>query len=148
MRFIALFAALVSSTAFATDFTFTYFGRDVGSVTYYNCDSVESIVEGHLEALGATSIRVRCTGGIENWGGTWRAMPVRVRASFNSPVATGNGEHTVLLNSRAGRNTGCGFNTALLDRLLPVVENVRVVSREARCNGEQGRWAYHVEVAN
>ncbi len=38
-----------------------------GDQIYYNCDSVESTVKSMLKKLGAEDIRVRCTGGIDEW---------------------------------------------------------------------------------
>ena len=68
MTFIAALFAV--SSAFASEYVTkklswgprTHHG---GTVTYYNCDSVENTVESHLEALGAQNVSVNCSGGIE-----------------------------------------------------------------------------------
>jgi hypothetical protein len=61
---------------------------DFGRV-YYNCDSVEDSVESLLAALGATDIRVRCTGGISN---DMPPMDASVTVSYQSLRLANPGE--------------------------------------------------------
>lgn len=42
---------------------------DSGARIYYNCDSVENQVESMMIEFGATNVQVRCTGGLNRWGG-------------------------------------------------------------------------------
>lgn len=88
MKFFMLMVLTLSSSAFATGYKsvsakytiFSNFG--VGGHVYYNCDSVENRVEDLLERMGAKNIRVRCTGGLDRFGGRF-STPARVRTSFD-----------------------------------------------------------------
>jgi len=60
-----------------TSFRISSFG-DFGSRVYYNCDSVESVVESMLTDFGAQNVSVRCSGGLNPWGGFATEAFVRV----------------------------------------------------------------------
>lgn len=75
---------------------------DFGSRVYYNCDSVENQVESLMERFGATNVSVRCTGGLNPWGGF--ATEAFVTLSMDVMVSDANGAmrgeyQTVKVNS-------------------------------------------------
>lgn len=152
MRLIlALAIALSCVSAFAQDtvtrrFNFTYFGSDVGTRTYYNCDSAEQILRDHLESLGAQNVRTSCFGGIQNWGNRWDATPVSLSARFSVSTDSSRVSRVVLSSNRSG-NSDCDFNVSLLGQLLKVMPNVKMVSRSSSCRGAEGRWNYTLDVA-
>ena len=63
------------------NFNISSFG-DFGSRIYYNCDSVENAVESMMTDFGATNVSVRCTGGLNRWGG----FPTEARVSLSMDV--------------------------------------------------------------
>ena len=143
-----LMASLTSTAAdyVARKFSFTYFGNDLGSRTYYSCDSAEDMLKEHLERLGAQSIRTSCFGGIQTWGGRLDAQPVSLSARFqvlNDISATSR----VVLSSRSRGEENCDFNVSLLRQLLKVMPNVKLVSRQSSCRGSRGNWNYTLDVA-
>lgn len=139
---IALFAV---SSAFATEFVSrkmswsprTHHG---GTVTYYNCDSVESTVESHLKALGAQNVRVSCSGGIEmGW-----TMPAHVSAKFDAPVPA---ENEIVHEETLKGHESCYLNTEFLDAAIPMFPGVKVLSKRASCSGSRlDRWSYSLTV--
>lgn len=146
MKFMTVIAALfVVSSAFASEYVSrkmswgprTYNG---GTVSYYNCQSVESTVESHLESLGAQNISVRCSGGIEmGW-----TMPAHVTAKFDAPVPAENEVvHEVTLKG----SDSCHLNTEFLDAAIPMFPGVKVLSKRASCSGGRlDRWSYSLTV--
>ena len=62
---------------------------DFGSRIYYNCDSVENQVASMMERFGATNVSVRCTGGLDPWGGF--ATEAFVRLTMDVLVSDANG---------------------------------------------------------
>ena len=151
MRFMIAMCLIVSSlSVFGNElvsrkFSFTYFGSDIGSRTYYNCDSAEDIMRDRLVELGAQNVRVSCFGGIENWGGRWNATPVSLTARFMVPGSRANAQRIVLKSDRFESN--CDFNVQLMNKLLKSLPNARMVSRKSSCRGGRGNWSYTVDAA-
>jgi hypothetical protein len=93
MKILSFLSLLISTSLFATELTSEFqshnlsysisnFG-DQGSRVFYSCDTVENEVETLLTQLGAKSIRVSCTGGINIFNPTF-SSPAYVRVSFDS----------------------------------------------------------------
>lgn len=150
MRMLISALVFVTATAFAGEFVTQKFSMTIGGLgqntSYYNCDSLEDMAEGHLENLGASSISVRCSGGLEDWGGRWQASPAFVRGSFDAPMATGTSTTTRTLKSR-GSDQNCEANVAILDKVLPLFPAITVVSKKASCWNGRGQWSYQLSVA-
>lgn len=150
MRLVALLAFVLTSSAFAGEyvsrkFSYSHFTGGLNQ-TFYNCSVVEDIVEAHLASLGAVNARVTCSGGIENWGGTWQYFPVSVRAKFDAPVASGGTVENRRLASVSG-NENCELNVGILNQLLPLFPAVTVRSGTRSCMDNRSRWAYDITVA-
>lgn len=143
MTFIAALFAV--SSAFASEYVTkklswgprTHHG---GSVTYYNCDSVENTVESHLEDLGAQNISVNCSGGIEmGW-----STPAHVTAKFDVAVPAANG--TTREITLKGHES-CNLNTEFLDTVIPMFPGVKVLAKRASCfGGRTDRWSYTLSI--
>jgi hypothetical protein len=149
MRFIALLVFVVTTSAFADtvsrDVKFSHPTRTIWGETFYNCNAVEDMLESHLRKLGASSIRVRCTGGLETWGGQWRGFPLNVRATFEAPVPTTDVVRSLRLASRAG-DSSCELHVAMLNKVLPLFPAVEVVSKNDRCSSNSSRWSFDLKV--
>lgn len=151
MRLMIAMCLIVSSlSAFGSElvsrkFSFTYFGSDVGSRTFYSCDSAEDMLRDRLVELGAQNVRVSCFGGIENWGGTWNATPVSLTARFMVPGTRANAQRLVIMGDRF--NSNCDFNVQMMNKLLKNLPNARMVSRKSSCRGARGSWSYTVDAA-
>jgi hypothetical protein len=148
MRHLIVFALILSSTAFAGEFAKkkisfsprTYSGN--GTQTYYNCDSVEQMAESHLAALGATNIRVYCSGGFGH-GNPW-PTPAYVSGTFDAPVPTSGGAPVAV--ELKGWDS-CDLNSEFLDYVIPMFSGVKVVRRSANCmGGHMDRWSYLLDV--
>lgn len=146
MKFMTVIAALFAvSSAFASEYvsrklSFSPRMYNGGTVTYYNCDSVENTVESHLESLGAQNVRVSCTGGIEMGWNT----PAHVSASFDVLVpeidAPSRGA------SLSGRDS-CSLNVEFLDAAIPLFPGVKVLSKRSSCSGGRlDSWKYTLSV--
>ena len=117
MKALVLVIVFVAGNAMAygykknsANFVISNFAQD-GSRVYYNCASVEDSVDDTLKTLGAKDIRVRCTGGLDQWS---MPTPAYVRASFRSISAEVNGNlstsmHTEDLDAR----DNCHLNFAV-----------------------------------
>jgi hypothetical protein len=111
-----------------------------GTATYYNCQSVESTVESHLEALGAQNIQVNCNGGIEmGW-----TMPANVTAKFDVSVTPGFGAvREITLKG----TESCYLNSEFLDAAIPMFPGIKVLSKRASCSGGRlDRWSYSLSI--
>ncbi len=151
MRLLAIVALFVTASAFAGEVvskkvSFSVGGRDLGSETYFACDSVKDTVKRHLTTLGAENIRVRCSGGIENWGTGTQIWPNFVTASFDAPVSTGAAVESITLKGRFDQN--CILNVAILKNIIPALSTVTVVSKRDNCWDNSTRWSYDVTVAH
>ncbi len=146
MKFMTMIAALfIVSSAFASEYVSRKLNwsprtHNGGTVTYYNCDSVESTVEAHLATLGAQNVRVSCSGGIEmGW-----TMPAHVRATFDVAVPGVNG--TTREATLAGRES-CSLNVEFLDAALPLFPGVKVLSKRSSCSGGRlDSWKYALSI--
>jgi hypothetical protein len=145
MKFITVIALFAVSSAFASE----YVSRKMnwsprmyngGTTTYYNCQSVESTVESHLKAMGAQSVRVSCSGGIEMGWNT----PAMVSASFDVVVPGANdAAKQIVLKG----NDSCSLNTEFLDLAIPMFPGVKIVSKRSSCMGSNfDRWTYTLSV--
>jgi hypothetical protein len=146
MRLMTVALLFVSLSASAGEYVSRSFSMSLGGMgwntTFYNCNALEDLVEGHLEDLGAANVRVRCVGGLEQWG---NPSPAHVTARFDAPVPMGTTTETLTLKSRPGDS--CEAHVATLDRALPLFPGVKILSRTAQCNsGRTGRWAYSITV--
>lgn len=146
MKFMTVIAALFAvSSAFATEYVSRKlsFGPSMyngGTVTYYNCSSVEDTVESHLKALGAQNIRVSCSGGIEMGWNT----PAHVRASFEVAVPAANDASRQV--GLSGRES-CSLNTQFLDAAIPLFPGVKVLSKRSSCMGGRfDSWNYSLSI--
>ncbi|MEX0799142.1 MAG: hypothetical protein WD025_06840 [Bacteriovoracaceae bacterium] len=63
---------------------------DFGGRVYYACESVEHKTEALLKELGAYDISVRCSGGIDPWGGYAREAFVKTTFTVKSENAQGD----------------------------------------------------------
>ncbi len=138
-------ALFIVSSAFASEYvsrkmSFSPRTNNGETTTYYNCDSVESIVESHLEDLGAQNVRVSCSGGIQmGW-----TSPAFVRANFEValPGVNGTSRQVVL----TGRDS-CSLNVEFLDAALKLFPGVKVVSKRSSCmGGRLDSWKYTLSV--
>lgn len=146
MKFMTVIAALFAVTSvFATESVSRKMNwgprtHNGGTVTYYNCRSVEDTVEAHLEAMGAQNISVRCSGGIEmGW-----TMPASVTATFDAIIPEANGvmREVVLKGSDS-----CNLNTEFLDAAIPMFPGVKVLSKRTSCSGGRlDRWSYKLSI--
>ena len=134
MKFMTVIAALfIVSSAFASEYVSRKLNwsprtHNGGTVSYYNCDSVEATVESHLADLGAQNVRVSCSGGIEmGW-----TTPAHVRATFEVAVPGANGTSRQVVI--AGRES-CSLNVEFLDAALPLFPGVKVASKRSSCMG-------------
>ena len=148
MRSLALVALLVSASSFASEYvskkvSYTVFGRSGWSTTYYSCYSAQDLVEGHIETLGGINARVRCSGGIENWGAT----PIRISATFDAPLPNGGAVEEKTLKARSF-DENCELHTTTLKNLLPAFPGVKVVSKRDSCMDNRTRWYYNIEVTH
>ncbi len=146
MKFMTVIAVLFAvSSAFASEYVSRKMNwsprtHNGGTVTYYNCQSVESTVESHLEAMGAQNVSVRCTGGLEmGW-----SMPAHVTATFDVAVPGENGT-TRELTLRGSES--CHLNTEFFDAAIPMFPGVKVLSKRASCSGGRlDRWSYSLSI--
>lgn len=143
--FVATALSANAAELVSRKFSFTYFGHDVGSSTYYSCDSAEDMAREQLQTLGAQNIRVSCSGGIQNWGNRWDAFPVSITARFAVPASRENAQRMVIKDS--GRDSNCDFNAQFLAQLLKKLPNARLVSRSVSCRGADGRYSFTVDAA-
>lgn len=82
---------LLASSAFAVDAIprtskvgfFVSESTGAGNTTYYSCDGLEDLTKSMLKKLGASDIRVRCSGGLDS--GTYWGTP-SIDVSFVSPM--------------------------------------------------------------
>lgn len=147
MKMMTIVAALFAvSSAFASEYvsrklSFSPRTHHGGTITYYNCDAVEAMAESHLQALGASNVRVSCSGGIEmGW-----MTPVFVRASFDA-VVPGENYGTVQITLKG--NESCHLNTEFLDAAIKLFPGVKVDSKRASCSGSRlDRWSYVLTIA-
>lgn len=145
MKKTALLAALlVSSSAFATNISFTYFGNEGGRQTYYACSYVEDQAVSYLELLGATNIDVRCSGGISNG---WSMQPVSLQASYDLPVVAGTSVETLEIKGDSF-NPACGLNVRILKSVLATFTNVEVVKKSDSCAFATSNYYYKLNIAH
>lgn len=145
MKLIALLAVVMTSSAFAGEYVsrklnFSPRTHTGGNQYYYNCDFVEDRTETLLEQLGASNVRSRCTGGLNSGMG----MPAFARITFDAPVASENGvTETVVIKGWES----CELNSEFLNKAIPLLPAVKLVSKRANCNGGRtARWTYTVEI--
>lgn len=139
-----LSALLISSSAFAANFSFTYFGNEGGRQSFYACDYVEDQTTSYLELLGATNIDVRCTGGIQSSG--WSAQPVSIRASYELPLVTGQNVETVEIKGDSF-NPACGINVRIMNEALKTFTNVKVLKKQDSCAFASSNYYYKLNIA-
>lgn len=138
-----LSALLISSSAFAANFSFTYFGNEGGRQSYYACDYVEGQTESYLELLGATNIDVRCSGGIQSG---WSVQPVSIRASYDLPEVTGQNVETVEIKGDSF-NPACGINVRIMSEVLKTFTNVEVLKKQDSCAFASSNYYYKLNIA-
>ncbi len=145
MRSLIISALLISTSAFAGEWVTkkvsfsprTYTG---GSAHYYNCRSVESTVESHLEALGATNVSIRCSGGIERGWST----PAHVSGSYDVKMPETNDMARVV--TLKGFDS-CNLNSEFLDYVVKEIPGATVLKRRASCfGGRTDRWSYDIQI--
>ncbi|MBA2403660.1 MAG: hypothetical protein H0V66_02730 [Bdellovibrionales bacterium] len=143
MKTTILATLLLSSTAFATNISFTYFGNEGGRQSYYACSYAEDQTISYLELLGATNIDVTCYGGISNG---WSMQPVSVRASYNLPVVTGSIVETVTIEGDTF-NPACGLNVRILKEVLKTFSNIEVLKKSDACAFAHSNYYYKLNIA-
>lgn len=152
MRFIALLALALTTSAFAQDYvtkkvSFTIPTLSLGTQTFYNCDSVESLTAAHIKTLGGENVKVTCTGGLDTWNPQWSTAAF-VSAKFDVLVPAGDntgGQERFMIRSTGTRSGDCGLNVFVLDKLVKHFPAVEVLSRKVSCRGARGSWAYDIQ---
>ena len=139
-----LLALLVSSSAFAANFSFTYFGNQGGNQTYYACSYAEDQTESYLELLGATNIDVSCSGGISS---NWSMQPVSLRASYDLPEVTGTSVESVEIKGDYS-NPACGLNVRIIKEILKTLTNVEVLKKDDSCAFATSNYYFKLNVAH
>ena len=144
MKALMLVLVLVTSNAFAIGYkemrsSFTISDRgDMGTRTYYNCDSVEDRVESMLETMGADVHSVRCIGGIHPWNPrlSTAAHVVATYSALSNDVQDGN--MTVAISSEIIRtNYSCKMVNSAFNSLKKNFELSGVKMR--RCSRAMDR---------
>lgn len=144
MRFLTVLALVFSVSASAGEWatrklSFSPSTYSAGNTTWYNCDSVERTLEKHLKDLGASNVRLTCSGGI---GYGRFPSPAVVSGKFDVPVSAESVE-TITLQGRES----CKLNTEFLDYVLPMFPSVTVLSRKASCwGGRADSWKYTLQI--
>lgn len=145
MRSLIISALLISTSAFAGEWVTkkvsfsprTYTG---GTTHYYSCSAVENTVESHLEALGATNVKVRCSGGIDRGWST----PAFVSGSYDVKVPETNDMARVV--TLKGYES-CDLNSEFLDYVVREIPGATVLKRRASCfGGRMDRWSYDIQI--
>ena len=139
-KLFALLVLVFSFNSFAGKISFSYSGDSNGNRYYYDCFYVEYQVEQYLELLGATNVYANCTGGITNT----HLGPVSVRASFNSPVTTGNREEVEIKGDSF--NPSCGLNVQIMKTILKAFPEVQVIQKSDACAFSSSNYFYKLSV--
>lgn len=143
-KLIALVVMIFSISAFAKQtVNFSYFGNENGNRYFYACDYVEGQTEYFLELFGATNIEVYCSGGIQPFGSYF---PVSVRATFNSPLITGNGSEEIEVEGDTW-NPACGLNVTIVKNLLPKFKGVEVLKKRDSCAFASTNFFYKFKIS-
>lgn len=129
-------AEIIPATWAERTVKFDYFSNR----SFYACSYVESRAEKVLKALGATSVKVKCRGGLpwDNWVSadiTFEALAADAQGVVNAQV------DTVKLTVKEA----CDFHEDLIKTLLPSLA-VTKVERKGFCNDSQGRLRYKIGV--
>jgi hypothetical protein len=138
----SFFLMFFSVSAMATNFSFTYFGNEAGTQSYYACSYVEDQAQSYLELLGATHIDVRCSGGITSG---WNAGPVTLNASFDLPVVTNNDFETLEISGDFS-SPACGLNVRIIKEILKSMAYIQVIKREDACAFSTSNYYYKLRV--
>lgn len=152
MRFIALLALVLTTSAFAQEYvtkkvSFTIPTLNLGTQTFYNCDSVESLVAGHVKTLGGENVKVNCTGGLDTWNPGWSTAAF-VSAKFDVLVPAGEntgGQERFIVRSNSTRSSDCSLNVFVMDKLVKHFPAIEVLERKVSCRGARGSWSYDVQ---
>ncbi|WP_408097341.1 hypothetical protein ACJVC5_00060 [Peredibacter sp. HCB2-198] len=153
MRTFILMTFILSGHAFAGEFVkkklqFNFIGDDFGNRIYYRCDSTKKLVENHLATLGASSVLVKCSGGLEDHSRLPQWAPLSITALLDVPLPTENSVREVLvLDSRRSMHEDCFLNVSFLKTAIPLFPGVKVLKKSASCAHSNSRWSYTVEVA-
>lgn len=84
------FSQVINTVNVTNNEGFTIFNRtNNGGIVFYSCDIVEYATRDLLQALGATDVSARCTGGFTPWG---TATPANVSVTFTSKMISEDGE--------------------------------------------------------
>ena len=142
MKTALLATLLFSTSAFAENFSFTYYGNEGGRQSYYACSYIEDQTVSYLELFGATKINVRCSGGIDNG---W-IRPVSVRASYDLPEVTGAGVETIEIKGDS-LNPACGVNVKIIKEILKTFTNVEVLKKQDACAFATSNYYFKLNVA-
>lgn len=140
MRAFMVLGLLISSlNAFSAEEKFVVSHILPGGYVYYDCDVVEDRTVDMLEALGATDINVRCTGGLDKWNPQF-STSARVKTSFEVPA---EGELTTV---ELKGWQGCYLATTIFEN---VVENFAVENLDvSNCSTfrPHGKWDISFDV--
>jgi hypothetical protein len=141
---VFLLALTTTASVFAQTHkvSFTHFGNRGGNQSYYACSFVESQAYKYLELLGATDVRVRCSGGIQSGG--WHPQPVSVTATFQLPALTGVEESLEIRGDHW--NPACGLNTQMLREFIKVMPHVEVVRKSDSCAFHNSNFFYQLNI--
>ncbi len=142
MKILTLLALLVSLPSFAANYASKTSSFSISSIgpagerVYYNCDSVERLVESTLSALGAKNIKVRCSGGIDTIGRIH--MPAFVRAEYDAVSTQIAGDiNTEAQTIHFQDREGCHLNTQVYKGLK---KNFEIASEAvSRCSKSSSR---------
>jgi hypothetical protein len=139
---LLVLATSMSALAQTQRVSFTHFGNNGGNQSYYACSYVESQAYAYLERLGASGVRVNCSGGIQSGG--WYPQPVSVTATFELPVTTGVVESVEIRGDFS--NPACGLNTQMLRAFFKVMPHVEVVKKSDNCAFFNTNFFYRLNV--
>lgn len=144
-RLFVLTALALSMNAFAGDVkvSFTHWGNNAGTQSYYSCDYVEGQAEMYLETFGATDIEVTCTGGI---GPGWTARPVSVWASFNLPVLSGQDVAEIIKVEGDPFRPSCALNVQMIKSFLKVMPHISVIKKRDACAFASSNYYFELAI--
>jgi hypothetical protein len=144
-KLMALIVMIFSLTAFAKEnVSFTYFGNEGFSHSYYACSYVEDQANAYLQLFGATNIEVYCNGGIQPWGSV---QPVSLDASFDLPVVAGHAVEAVKIDGDTF-HASCGINVRIIKELLKKFTNITVVKKDDACGFVDSNYHYELNIAH
>ena len=142
-KLFTLAMIMVSVSALAKEsISFTHYGHNGGSQSYYACDYAQSQAETYLQVFGARNIEVSCSGGINSWG---MPQPVSVSADFDLPNLTTQASEKVEVEGDSS-SPACGLNVQMIKAYLSVFKNIQVVKKSDSCAFTTSNYYYLLNI--